>query len=56
MAGNKAYYEAVYAYFSGTTGKKGICAYAHSDTSPVTVSDYTTVTASSVDQMKAAMN
>ena len=55
-AGYKAELESVYPYFSGTTRSKGACNYDESSATAVTVSDYTTVTPSSVDQMKAAMN
>ena len=54
--GYKAELESVYPYFSGTTMKRGDCAYDSSSTTAVTVSDYTTVTPNSVAQMKAALN
>ena len=54
--GNKAELESVYPYVSGTTLKKGTCAYSASSTTAVTVSSYADVTPNSVSQMKAALN
>ena len=50
--GNDAELESVYPY----KGVKGTCAYDSSSATAVTVSNYTTVTPDSVDQMKAALN
>ena len=44
----KAYLESVYAYKSGSTKQRGICAYYPNDASPVTVSDYLAVTPDNV--------
>ena len=54
--GNNAELETVYPYTSGTTLKKGDCAYDSSSTTAVTVSNFTTITPNSVDQMKAGLN
>ena len=54
-ADNKAELESVYPYFSGTTMKKGTCAYDSSSTTAVTVSDYLAVTPNSPAQMQAAL-
>lgn len=53
--GRNAEYEEVYAYFSGTTQKKGTCAYEGGSASPVTVSDYAAVTPENPTQMKSAL-
>lgn len=50
-----AEYEAVYAYKAGKSGHRGVCAYYPGDGSPVSVSDYATVTPDNVAQMKAAL-
>jgi len=55
-AGNKAELESVYPYTSGTTMKKGTCAYKASSATAVTVSSYADVTPNNVSQMKAALN
>ena len=53
--GHKAELESVYPYFSGSTMRKGTCAYDSSSTTAVTVSNYDYVTADSPTQMKAAL-
>jgi len=53
--GMKAELESVYPYFSGTTQKKGTCAYDSSSTTAVTVSDYLAVTPNTPSQMKSAL-
>ena len=47
--------ESVYPYTSGTTMKKGTCAYDSSSTTAVTVSSYDAITPDSVDQMRAGL-
>ncbi len=53
--GNNAELESVYPYTSGTSLKKGDCAYKASSATAVTVSSYVDVTPSSPSQMKAAL-
>ena len=54
--GNNAEIESVYPYTSGTTKSKGDCAYDSSSATAVTVSNYTTIEANNVAQMKAGLN
>jgi len=54
-AGAKAELESVYPYTAGTYGFDGKCLYDESSTTAVTVSSYTCVSPSQVDQMKAAV-
>ena len=53
--GAKAELESVYPYPSGNYGYDGKCLYDEASTTAVTVSNYTCVTPSQVDQMKAAV-
>jgi len=54
-AGNLAELESAYPYVSGTTLKKGTCAYSSTSKTAVEVSDYTAVTPKSPTQMKSAL-
>ena len=54
-AGNLAELESAYPYVSGTTLKKGTCAYSSTSKTAVEVSTYTAVTPNTPSQMKSAL-
>ena len=55
-AGHNAYAESDYPYTSGTTKKASSCKYSAGDAGMTTVTNYTHVTESNKDQMKAGLN